>query len=363
MFLNESPEDPGRIVILGAGNWGTTLACLYGEDREVLLVAHTPEHARQIETDGQNKRYLPGVELPDHITVISSEHFTPEPGDILIAAVPSHQIRTAIAAHASELGGTLIVNAAKGFEHKTLRTMSEVLIDLLPHSDVISLSGPNIAREIAAGLPTRAVLAGKRLEALSRASKLLQHPSLVFETSRDLRGVELAASLKGILAIAIGMADGFHLGDNFTGLLMTYGLREFTELATFMGAKHETVYGIAGLGDMVTSSLSPSGRNRQFGRLIASGQSPRKALDEVGMVVEGFEMLRTIGRLEELNLPLPLFSTVRDIIERNGKEAKALLLDAVMHYGSVKRNESFAFRSQQSSSQNADLPALHHAGS
>lgn len=323
----------GRLVILGAGNWGTALATLYAERRPTLLWTRTPDQAERMARERENHAYLPGVTLPGELAVEPAGGSDLEPEDALLIAVPSHKVRSAVQPVTGQLAGRLVINAAKGFEHESLKTMSEVLIELLPESDIVSLSGPNIAREIAAGKPARAVLAGKRLEALSRAMRLLRHDRLIFETSRDLRGVELCASLKGILAIAIGLADGHDLGDNFIGLLMTYGMREFVTLATFMGAAESTVYGIAGLGDMVTSSLSPSGRNRRFGQLLAQGRDSEAALGEVGMVVEGVEMLKTVTRLEELNLPLPLFSTIQHIVFEQPPDPGERLVETVLHYG------------------------------
>lgn len=339
-MLSETAEHTGRIVVLGAGNWGTTLARLYAESRPTILVTRTEDQARRLTDSRENSRYLPGFRLPEGLQVVSVKAIGLKPEDLLLIAVPSHQVRTAVTPLIPHLEKSIVVNCAKGFEHSTLRTMSEVLIDLLPHSDVVALSGPNIAREIANGKPARAVLAGKRLEALSRAAQMLQHPRFVFETSRNLRGVELAASLKGTLAIAVGLAEGCELGNNFISLLMTYGLREFATLATFMGADEATVYGIAGLGDMITSSLSPSGRNRRFGVLLARGVDAKSALAEVGMVVEGVEMLKTVARLQELNLPLPLFATVRDIVDSDGTGVRERLVSAVLNYGAPAAEDS-----------------------
>ncbi|MFH0881753.1 MAG: NAD(P)H-dependent glycerol-3-phosphate dehydrogenase [bacterium] len=340
MVLPDRPQSTGRIVILGAGNWGTTLACLYAGSRPTILLTRTIEQTRELTEHRENRKYLPGIFLPEPLTILPAAGIELARDDLLLIAVPSHQVRRAVTPLIPQLDRGLVVNGAKGFEHSTLRTMSEVLIEMLPRTDVVTLSGPNIARELAAGKPTRAVLAGKRLEALSRAAQMLQHPQLVFETSRDLRGVELAASLKGTLAIAVGLADGFELGDNFISLLMTYGLREFATLATFMGADEATVYGIAGLGDMITSSLSPAGRNRRFGALLAKGIKFEDALEQVGMVVEGVEMLKTVSRLQELNLPLPLFTAVRDIVESQDVNARERLVSAVLHYGAPEMERS-----------------------
>jgi len=345
MVFQDSSTRDSRLVVLGAGNWGTTIASLFAPSRPTVLLTRTAEQANLMVSQRINKSYLPDFTLPDSLIISSVDAFTIEERDVVFIAVPSHRVREAVEPLKEQLKGGLVVNGAKGFDHSTLKTMSELLIELLPDTAVVTFSGPNIAREIAAGKPTRAVLAGKRLEALSRASRMLSHPRLTLETSRDVRGVEIAASLKGILAITIGMADELELGDNFNGLLMTYGLREFLTLATFLGASESTVYGIAGLGDLVTSSLSPAGRNRKFGQLLASGTDPDTALGKVGMVVEGVEMLKTVTKLQELNISLPLFTVVRDIIEAGGEHAREKLTDAVLHYGtpiSTNQKDGFA---------------------
>lgn len=325
----------GRMIIVGAGNWGTTLAALYASRCPVVLWAQTDEHASEIQRSGRNERYLPSLELPESLEVERFLASEIAPEDLVVIAVPSHAVRETAQTLAPFLDRHVVVNAAKGFDHGTMKTMGEVLQETFPRAGVVTLSGPNIAREIAEGRPARAVLAGTSLGALSRAFDWLQHERFTLETSRDQRGVELCASLKGILAIAVGLADGFGLGDNFSSLLITYGLREFTTMTTFMGASERVVVGIAGLGDLITSSLSPAGRNRKFGRLLAEGLRRDEALARVGMVVEGVEMLKTVRQLEKMNVPLPLFAAVRRIVEGNASSARDELITTVLQYGSA----------------------------
>jgi len=228
--------------------------------------------------------------------------------------------------------GQIVVNSAKGFEHHSMKTLSQVIEDVLPGVQLVVWSGPNIAHEIALGKPARAVLAGRDMSVLSRTARCLRNDGISFEISRDVRGVELCASLKGILAIAVGIADGLELGDNFIGLLISYGLGEFAAIAEFMGIPKATIYGIAGLGDCLTSSLSPYGRNRRFGRLIGKNTQPEDAMQQVGMVVEGVQMMMTITELEDLNVATPLFSMVKRIIFDPNGDIRDLIVDTVMNY-------------------------------
>ncbi len=322
----------GDVIIVGAGNWGTTLSILISPHRHTRLWTRTISHSDQIRKDSENRRYLPGIGLPSELVVEPFGASRIGTNDLVIIAVPSHRVRPMSEKLAPLMSGQIIVNSAKGFEHHTMKTLSQVIGELVAGSPLVVWSGPNIARELALGKPGRAVLAGRDMSVLSRAARMLRNDRISFEISRDVRGVELCGSLKGILAITIGLADGLELGDNFVGLLLSYGLREFVAIAEFMGIPGDTIYGIAGLGDCVTSSLSPHGRNRCFGRLIGQGMPPEKAIGEVGMVVEGVQMLQTITELEDLKVPIPLFSAVKQIVFNPDGNVRELLVDTVMQY-------------------------------
>jgi len=308
-----------HIVVVGAGNWGTTLAHLFSKSNEVILATRTEEHAAEINKCHENSRYLKGIRLSETIRAKPFGSFCIEKDAAVVVAVPSHQVRAVAAQLANLMHGQPIICASKGFEHSTMKTMSEVLSDELVTSPIIVLSGPNIAREIAEGKPTKAVLASRDVAVVARLSRALKNDLIAFEVCSDVKGVELCAALKGIIAVGVGIADGLALGANFTGVLMTYGLREFVRIAEFLGIAKKTIYGIAGLGDLIATCLSTESRNRKFGYLIGKGMAPSEALAEVGMVVEGVQMAKTIAELDGLNIPMPLFSTITKIIfEPNG---------------------------------------------
>ncbi|MFH1196287.1 MAG: NAD(P)H-dependent glycerol-3-phosphate dehydrogenase [bacterium] len=308
-----------KLHIIGAGNWGTTLAHLFSKENEVLLWTHTIKHAQSINSDSENKMYLPGLKLSKNIIAVKSFSVEIDSDDIVLLVVPSSALPGVADELKNRMNGQTIICATKGFEHQTMRTMGEVINAKLPDSPLIALSGPNIARELAQGKPTKAVLASENLIAVTRVVKYLKNDLLAFEVSRDIKGIELCAALKGIIAIGVGIADGLDLGDNFTALLMTYGLREFVAIAEFLGIQQKTIYGIAGLGDLIATCLSKNSRNRKFGYLLGKGYKTEEALKEVGMVVEGVQMTKTIVGLDDLNVSIPLFSIITKIIfEPNG---------------------------------------------
>jgi len=321
-----------KIIVIGAGNWGTTLACLFGKSNRVSLWTHNPDHAAEMNASRENRRYLSGIIFPDSLSAVPM--FGEEIGkeDVVVMVVPSRVVPQVSRELRPRLNGQPLVCASKGFQHSTFKTMSQVVIDAIPDSPLIVLSGPNIAREIAMGKPTKAVLASDNLQALSSVTRLFRNDLLSFEISRDVQGVELCAALKGVIAIGVGIADGLELGDNFIGVLMTYGLREFVAIAEFLGISHKTIYGIAGLGDLIATCMSRNSRNRRFGALLGRGASTDDALREVGMVVEGVQMAKTIVDMGELNISIPLFSTIAEIIFSGNDHVSDSFVKCLTHY-------------------------------
>jgi len=317
-----------KTIVIGGGNWGTTLAWLLSmkHGNSVSLWTNSQEHAVEINNRHENIRYLTGVTLPDEVRAVKKFTEAVRSDDIIIIAVPSSQVRCVAAGLKAIDAYAPIVCASKGFEHESFKTMSEVIADELPHVPVIVLTGPNIAREIAERKPSKAVLASKDFATVARVARQLKNDYLTFEICNDVKGVELCAALKGIIAIGVGIADGLSLGNNFTGLLMTYGLREFTQIAAFLNISPKTIYGIAGLGDLIATCLSSESRNRRFGYLLGNGADRDSALQKVGMVVEGVQMAKTIAELENLNIAIPLFAMISKIIfEPNGHLPNAFI--------------------------------------
>lgn len=321
-----------KVFVIGAGNWGTTLAKIFAGANEVVLCTHSVEHADEINSSHENQRFLPGFGLPETLTALPCAECLFQPEDVVVLAVPSRALPELVVGLRPRLQGNPLVCATKGFQHASFKTMGQLVRETIPESPLIVLSGPNIARELAAGLPSKAVLASHDLTALTTTARALRNDTLIFELSRDVDGVELCAALKGVIAVGVGIADGLALGDNMTALLMTYGLREFVEIAEFLEIRHKTIYGIAGLGDLITTCISPNSRNRRFGRLLGQGAQTADALTQVGMVVEGVQMARTIVEMGDLNISIPLFSTIARAIFEDNQTLREEFIACLIHY-------------------------------
>ena len=322
-------EELDKIIVIGSGNWGTTLAMVFSQKHKVYLWTINEQEAADINKTRESQ-FLPDIKLPDNIIAEKKFSRKIEKNDIVITAIPSRYIDNLtdefIAHNIEEF---VIVNASKGVEHTTLKTVWETVMAKMPKVRFANLAGPTIAREIAEGLPAKAILAARDIALLFQLQKKLENDLLKFEFSRDIKGVELASALKGLIAIAVGMADGLGFKTNIFGIIMTYGVDEFVTIMKFLGVYHKTAYSIAGIGDLITTCISENSRNRKFGKLLAQGNSTEEALKKVGMVVEGVSMAKTINKLAKFNLSIPLISCVTRIIFEDVKDVRKELLDTL----------------------------------
>ncbi|MCD4652256.1 MAG: NAD(P)H-dependent glycerol-3-phosphate dehydrogenase [Candidatus Cloacimonetes bacterium] len=319
-----------RIIVIGAGNWGSTLGALFAAKNEVILwtldeaetQALRPKH-KELLSLGSDYRGKSIIIEPKYSRKILAD-------DLILIAIPSRRI-SSLVGELKERGvkENIILNVSKGVKHTTLSTMREIVLGTLPDVRFAVLSGPTIASEIKQGLPAKAVLASNEVALLFQLQQVLTNDLLYFEFSRDVKGIELCASLKGLIAIAVGIADGLGYSTNIFGLIMTFGLREFTTVLEFLGVQTKTVYGIAGMGDLITTCLSENSRNRRFGKLLAEGKTREEALKEVGMVVEGVSMAKTIRKLAQFNLHIPLISLVAEIVFDETEDVRRKFLDTL----------------------------------
>jgi glycerol-3-phosphate dehydrogenase (NAD(P)+) len=307
-----------KVVILGAGNWGTALSiALASEGREITLWTRTAEHAEALLSSRENGKYLPHITIPDNVRIALKFSEELMSDDLLILAVPSSEMRAVTAELAAAIDGgkpPTIISATKGLEYGSFRTMSQVIKDILPNAEVVVLTGPTIAKEIAQGKPAKAVLASENPATLVRVNKLLVNKYVLFELSNDPIGAEVCGALKGIIAIGFGIADALELGANIHGLILSYGLQEFVQIANFLSVSERSIYGLPGLADLVTTCLSRESRNRRFGYLLGKGYPLDKALAEVGMAVEGVNVAKTLLDLKGLNVSIPLLMCISEII-------------------------------------------------
>jgi glycerol-3-phosphate dehydrogenase (NAD(P)+) len=289
-----------RIAVVGAGSWGTAVACMLRDNgHEVTLAARDPEQAETMNRTGRNPRYATAARL-DGIAAASLREAPIADAELVAVAVPSRVFGEVVA----ELPGDApILSLTKGLDPATGARLSTLVRD----RPVAVLSGPNIADEIVRGLPAAAVVASDDLELAVRLQVAVHSVLFRVYVSDDVAGVELCAAAKNVIALAAGGADGLSLGDNSKAALVARGLAEMRRLAEAAGARPDTFAGLAGMGDLIVTCWSPSGRNRRAGELIARGARPDEAAAEIGMVVEGLTtapVLRDVARKLEIELPI-----------------------------------------------------------
>ena len=300
-----------NISILGAGNWGTTLAVILAEQgHRVGLWEYLPQAAEEIQRTRQNSRFLPGITIPQGVTVSSDLNLSSQGADICFLALPSSVLRKVCEqAYPLLSPDTVIVSAIKGLEDKTHLRMSQVIAQTLKEKAkrLVVLSGPNIASEIARHLPATTVAASHDLAAAGEAQSALMSQYMRVYTGSDVVGAELGGSLKNVIAIAAGIIDGMELGANTKGALLTRGLAEITRLGTALGADPATFAGLTGMGDLITTCSSPQSRNHIVGSRIGQGQKLDDILKEMVMVAEGVNTAKAAFELsQEHKIEMPI---------------------------------------------------------
>lgn len=288
------------VSVLGAGSWGTALACLLTRNgHQVSLWCHTEAQARRLGLDRSNERYLPGIQFPPRLRVTSDLDEAVRHRDWLLLVVPSHAFAECLSRIAPLIPvGRAIAWATKGLEPSRGALLHQVARELLPDAGPLAvLSGPSFAREVALGLPT-AITAGCEDEHFARRlAEALHNPRFRVYTSDDVIGIEVGGAVKNVLAIAAGVSDGLGFGANARAALITRGLHEITRLGLVLGARPETFMGLAGLGDLVLTCTDDQSRNRRVGLRLAEGKSLEEALQTIGQEAEGVLTARLVHRL------------------------------------------------------------------
>ncbi len=306
-----------QIGVIGAGAWGTTLAILLADaQRPVSLWTHSSEAAERMSHERTNERYLPGIVFPPNLRVVTDASVLAEPHRLFVLAVPSTHLRTTTATLRDRLhADAALLSVVKGIEEGTQLRMSEVVGQELPGRPVAALSGPNLAREIAAGKPAASVVASSDGDLASEIATVLTSDRFRVYTNADLIGVELAGALKNVVALAAGMVDGLGFGDSAKAGIITRGLAEITRLGVAAGAHPLTFAGLAGVGDLIATCTSPLSRNRRAGEVIASGINWPAAAEHVNGVVEGVNTVT--GALElaaKHGVDMPIAEQVRSVV-------------------------------------------------
>jgi glycerol-3-phosphate dehydrogenase (NAD(P)+) len=323
------------VCVLGAGNWGTTIAVMLARNgREVRLWCRSRERVDEIRLLGENRTYLPGVTLPDRVLPTSDLSGAVAGSEALLFAVPSQAMRQ-VARQVSELGkiDALKISMAKGIEISTLMRMTEVVADELtdtPNDAVAAVAGPSIAREVGLGMPTAVVASCASEETARRAQELLMNETFRVYTNTDIVGVELACALKNVIAIAAGVSDGLGYGDNTRGALVTRGLAEINRMVSVMGGRRESLTGLAGLGDLVTTCSSPHSRNHHVGVEIARGRQLGEIIDELVMVAEGVPTAKAVKELTHRHkVEMPICTEVHRVLFE-GKDPREAIRELML---------------------------------
>lgn len=292
--------------MLGAGSWGTALAVLLARNgNQVTLWGRDNDELADIASKRRNDRYLPGIEIPDGISVGN-----PGSAAFWVVAVPSDAVRE-VARRLPE--NALVVIAAKGLEAGGKR-MSEVLREVQPTARVCVLSGPNLAVEIARGVPTATVIASDDGYAEQVRDAFMCRTFRVY-TSNDVTGVELGGALKNVLAIGAGVSDGLGFGDNTKGAFIARGLHEMCALGEALGARRDTFMGLSGVGDLFATAVSRLSRNYRVGFSLGQGASLEAAIAELGQVVEGVPTAAAaVGLAERVGVDVPVMQSVNRVL-------------------------------------------------
>src|SRR5215468_4380124 len=291
-----------HIGVIGAGAWGTTLARHLAEKGvSVQLWAYEREVVDSINTVHENTRFLPGVTLPPTLMVTNSLAQATEGCESIVFAVPSHVARAVLQQLAPVLpDGAAIISATKGVEEDTLKLITQVMEDVLPHSShqsLMVLSGPTFAAEVSQGQPAALCLAGKSTTVLNRFQSVLMSPMLRVYVDHDVVGVQLGGALKNVMALAAGIVDGLGLGHNTRAALITRGLAEMVRMGTAMGADPRTFYGLSGVGDLVLTCTGALSRNHAVGVGLGKGQKLETILGGMQAVAEGVRTSRAAAGL------------------------------------------------------------------
>jgi glycerol-3-phosphate dehydrogenase (NAD(P)+) len=297
------------VVVVGGGSWGTAFARLLRDHgHAVTLACRDPAQAASIRETGRNPRYLSHVDLSD-VAAETVENAPLDEANLVVVAVPSASFACVVDALP---GRAPILSLTKGLDPAT----GDRLSTLVHGRPVAVLSGPNIAEEVAGGLPAAAVIACDSLPLAVQLQLAINSTAFRVYVNDDVVGVELCAAAKNVIALAAGGADGLGLGDNAKAALVTRGLAEMGRLAEVAGARPETFAGLAGMGDLIVTCWSPSGRNRRCGELVAQGMTPAEAAHSIGMVVEGLTTAPTLRALaHRLDVEMPITEGVCAVLD------------------------------------------------
>jgi glycerol-3-phosphate dehydrogenase (NAD(P)+) len=315
--------------VIGAGSWGTAVAAITTGNASTVLWARRRELASCIQSEHENRDYLPDIRLPDALEATADLAAACAGAGVVVFAVPSHGLRAVLAEARSHVApDAAIVSLTKGIEQGTLRRMTQVIAEELAGHDpgrIGVLTGPNLAREVAAGQPTASVVAVPDAAVADELQGVFFAPTLRVYTNPDVVGCEMAGALKNVLAIGAGIADGLGYGDNTKAALITRGLAELARLGVTMGGEPLTFAGLAGMGDLIATCASPQSRNRHVGVEIGRGRALDDVVSEMNMVAEGVKTTAAVLELAERHgVEMPLAAFVGRVLYEGARPAELI---------------------------------------
>lgn len=316
-----------RVAVIGAGSWGTTVAAIASRNAPTVLWARRRDVADEVNAEHTNQTYLPDAPLPADLRATADLTEACDGADVVVMAVPSHGFRDVLAEAAPHIRAWVpVVSLSKGLEQGTSKRMTQVINDLLPDHPAGVLTGPNLAKEIMAGQPAASVVAMADARIADGLQPVFAAPAFRVYTNHDLVGCEVAGALKNVMAIAAGMAFGMGFGDNTKATLMTRGLAELTRLGVAMGGDPLTFSGLAGMGDLVATCMSPQSRNHRVGLELGKGRTVEEIVGEMNMVAEGVKTSRVVCDLARtLGVDVPIAEQVDAVCHRGVSAQDALL--------------------------------------
>ena len=313
------------VAVIGAGAWGTTLASMCARHGPTRLWALEDAVVEEVNEHHANRLYLDGFALPKDLRATRSLEEATAQAEVVVMAVPSAYFRAVLEQAAPFVPRSVpVVSVAKGFEPGTLLRMTEVSAEVLPASPRAALSGPNLAREIMAGYAAGAVVACREEAVAKRLQSVFDCGRYRVYTSADVVGVEAAGALKNVIAIAAGMADGVGVGDNTRALVITRGLAELTRLGVAMGGDPRTFAGLAGLGDLLATCISPLSRNRYVGEQLGKGRKLGEIVAEMRSVVEGVNTCKVLLELAgRYHVAVPISREIHRVLHEGSSALEA----------------------------------------
>ena len=316
-----------KITILGGGAMGTGCSIVLSErpDQEVTIWMRNPEYVKKIRETRENERLLPGVQIPKSVHITADIEEAVRDADYIVVAIPSIYLRESLEQIAPFLSPTCpMISVVKGLENETHFRPSEIIADVVGDRAVAAIGGPSHAEEFARRLPASVVAASGDRNLAKQVQSMFSTDRFRVYTNLDLIGVELAGALKNVIAIAAGISEGLKYGDNAKSSLLTRGQVEMTRFGVAFGAEQDTFYGLAGMGDLITTCFSPFGRNRSVGELLGQGKTLSEILGNMDAVAEGVKSARAVYELADVRgIEMPISTEVYRVLFEEKSPAEA----------------------------------------